>query len=275
MIRALLIAATALALTGAAPAAPTNPRAAEKGSAVVASPSPDLGCRAGQDDRQSDLCAQWKAADAAQESARWTARSFWLALIGTLIGGGTLFAAIAAAFYARHAAREAGRSADIAGSAMVMSERAWITVELFADGDLTFDRTGGCGLYVFARIKNIGRTPALNVHTGMDMIPMEQNHTDDVAAFAAERRSRDRSHSRTLLPGDSYDRKWGLGLDDWATSPYATVIGCVTYETLPDQTLHQTAFCYIVGRGEIGTLDGNDIPKEEVHFTVTTGGFAD
>ena len=275
MIRALLIAATALLLSGAAPAAPPTPRAPEKSAVVTPSPPADLGCLAGRDDRQSDLCAQWKAADAAHASAQWTSRSFWLALIGTVIGGGTLFAAVAAAFYARHAAREAGRSADIASSAMVMSERAWITVELFADGDLTFDRTGGCGLFVFLRIKNIGRTPALNVHTGMDMIPMEQNHTGDVAAFAAERRSRDQSSSRTLLPGDSYDRKWGLSLDDWTTSPYATVIGCVTYETLPDQTIHQTAFCYITGRGEVGMLDGNDIPKDEVRFTVTTGGFAD
>lgn len=36
-------------------------------------------CEPGQDSRGSDLCAQWKAADAAREAARWT---FWSMLVG-------------------------------------------------------------------------------------------------------------------------------------------------------------------------------------------------
>lgn len=50
--------------------------------------SPDLNtpCDQGEDNRNSDLCAQWKAADAAQESAVWTKRTFFLGVFGAVIG---------------------------------------------------------------------------------------------------------------------------------------------------------------------------------------------
>ncbi len=235
----------------------------------------DAPCPVGVDDRSSDLCAQWKAADAADEAAAWTARSFWLSLFSAVIGAGTLAAAFLAALYAKRAAGEAKRAADIARDAFIASERAWLTVSLHPDGDLAFYETGGCGLSVYLTIENLGRTPALNVHTSMTMVPMRQDHVDEVATYAAAQRERNTTWSRTLLPGDSYDRGWGVSLDDCTLSPYATILGCVTYETLPDRELHQTAFCYIVGRGELGHLDGFDIPKAEVRFTVTSGGFAD
>lgn len=235
----------------------------------------DAPCPKGIDDRSSDLCAQWKAADAANKAAEWTARSFWLSLFSTVVGAGTLVAAFLAARYAKHAANEAKRGADIAREALIASERAWLTVSLHPDGDLTFSKTGGCDLSVYLNIKNIGRTPALNVHISMTMVPMCQDHFDEVAAYAAVQRARNTKWSRPLLPGDSYNRKWGLGLDDYTLSPYATIFGCVTYKTLPDRELHQTAFCYIVGRGEAGMLDGLDVPKDQVTFTVMSGGFAD
>lgn len=275
MIRALLIAAIALFLSGAAAAPSTPPRAPEKGAAVVASSPVDLGCRAGSDDRRSDLCAQWKAADAAHESAQWTARSFWLAIVGTVIGGGTLLAAFLAARYARKAAHEAARSANIAAEAYAASERAWLNVDISADSDLRFHPTGGCGIFVKLKITNIGRTPALNAHTSMTMVPSHEFSKEQVAAYAAENRERNEKWSRTVLPGESYDRKWGLHLDDARGTLYGMVLGCVTYETLPDRSLHQTSFCYFLGRGDVGGLNEGDIPQSEVNFTVTTGGSAD
>ncbi|ESZ03437.1 hypothetical protein X736_25485 [Mesorhizobium sp. L2C089B000] len=56
------------------------------------------------------MCAQWKAADAAQQSANWTT-------IGAIVGAFTLAAAMAAAYYAKEAARHTQRSADIAEKA--------------------------------------------------------------------------------------------------------------------------------------------------------------
>lgn len=57
-------------------------------------------CEQGRDNRRSDLCAQWKAADAARESADWTRRAFYLGIAGAVLGLGTLGAAIAAALFA-------------------------------------------------------------------------------------------------------------------------------------------------------------------------------
>lgn len=43
----------------------------------------DRGCKAGVDLRDSDLCAQWKAADAAADSARWAWVAAWTSIVGT------------------------------------------------------------------------------------------------------------------------------------------------------------------------------------------------
>ncbi|MBM6576326.1 hypothetical protein KCP91_08070 [Microvirga sp. SRT01] len=67
-------------------------------------------CKAGQDNRASDLCAQWKAADAAELSAVWTRNTFWVGLLGSVIAFVTLMAAVAAALYAKAASAEAARS---------------------------------------------------------------------------------------------------------------------------------------------------------------------
>lgn len=73
-------------------------------------------CSAGEDQRSSDLCAQWKAADAAKSSAD----AAWLfGTLGSLIGTLTLAAAGAAAWYASKAAAAANQA--------LRSERAFLT----------------------------------------------------------------------------------------------------------------------------------------------------
>lgn len=72
----------------------------------------NIPCNPGADNRKSDLCAQWKAADAASSAAYWTENTFWLGMIGVLIGAFTLVAAVAAAWYARNAAQASQHSAD-------------------------------------------------------------------------------------------------------------------------------------------------------------------
>lgn len=71
---------------------------------------PNKPCAQGRDDHTSDLCAQWKAADAAYDSAVWTRRSFYLSVAGFAVGMLTLIAAGAAAFFAWVAASQARKS---------------------------------------------------------------------------------------------------------------------------------------------------------------------
>lgn len=83
--------------TKAAPHADVAPEAPEAKSA-------DTGCADRKDRRDSDLCAQWKAADAAFDSARAAERQTIIGWIGLLLGSITMAAAIAAAMYAKRAA---------------------------------------------------------------------------------------------------------------------------------------------------------------------------
>jgi len=101
-------------------------------------PQPDSGCEPGQENRHSDLCAQWKAADAAAEATWWAAAMFWLGMGGAVIGALTLTAAAFAAWYAREAARhtetgalEAAKGAKAAQDtyqAYLATERAIVRV---------------------------------------------------------------------------------------------------------------------------------------------------
>jgi hypothetical protein len=93
--------------------------------------APDRGCKAGQENRQSNLCAQWKAADAAAESALWALLALWIAGAGLVVGGGTLIAAWRAAHWARKAAEHtesgAKESAKAASAAIESVEATRIS----------------------------------------------------------------------------------------------------------------------------------------------------
>lgn len=95
-----------------------------------ATPSPDTGCKKGQDKRESDLCAQWKAADAAFDAARAGEKQAIIGYIGLILGAVTMGAALAAALYAKRAAVAteatvgiARDAADGAGQALAIAAR--------------------------------------------------------------------------------------------------------------------------------------------------------
>ncbi len=69
-------------------------------------------CKPDEEDRNSDLCAQWKAADAAEDSASSNRYQVWIAGGGLAVGVLTLIAAVAAAKFARDAAKYTKDGAD-------------------------------------------------------------------------------------------------------------------------------------------------------------------
>lgn len=138
-------------------------------------PEAYAGCKAGEDARQSDLCAQWKAADAAWTSAVWTERTFWLGLVGTFIGGLTLAAAGFAAWYAREAARhtetganEAKRGADAGVEGLTETKRvSFVTLRPWIDISVTPNELSIIGDRIRFKcdimLRNIGQTPAVDI----------------------------------------------------------------------------------------------------------------
>jgi hypothetical protein len=163
-MRAALLMTAGLVLMGA-----QVPAAEQPANSEIEQP-----CRAGIDRRSSDLCAQWKAADAAARSAD----AAWLfGYVGGGIGLLTLLAAGAAAFFARNAAIHTERGANAAGEAVERAIeanrltigfnqqqlRAYVGCE---DSAINHGRFLD-GSDAFARfwLRNRGQTPALEVRS--------------------------------------------------------------------------------------------------------------
>lgn len=177
----LTIGAALLTFTNPASllALPSNPAIIEKvrvapGADAIADRSAgvgDAGCAAGHDDRHSELCAQWKATDAAVNSARSAYWTMIAAFVGLVLGAGTLLAAWRAAHWAKAAAvhtevgAEAGTTAnEIAGDVAYRQLRAYLYP---LSGQLTLSAgglTASCPIRL--TFSNTGATPAtLNSYT--------------------------------------------------------------------------------------------------------------
>lgn len=113
----------------------------------------DRGCEDGQEDRNSSLCADWKAADAAQEAADY---AFW-SLIGTAIGTSLLIWTL---WETRSSSRR--------------ELRAYVSVKVFGL-EVTEYRTGHLNLVFRTVAHNGGATPAYNC-----------NHFGFIAAMSQE-----------------------------------------------------------------------------------------
>ena len=115
-------------------------------------------CEQGRDNRRSDLCAQWKAADAASEAAGWAGWTWWLGVGGVMIGLGTLGAAAAAAWYARQAAIHTGAQVEVSRDAAKRQLRAYVSLRFIGFQD--FDDPDRSLTYSIG-VTNAGQTPAL------------------------------------------------------------------------------------------------------------------
>lgn len=215
--------------------------------------------------------------------------SYKQAIVGawsTVLGFATLGAAALAALYAKASADQARRSADIAQAAFAAGERAWITVEMGKVEDFYIARDGGIGAMIALDIKNIGKTPALNAHTLVDMILDYSEAPDALAELCKRNLFSDQKSSRMVLPQQSYTRKWGPNCHPYevAKQPHGflfpVIIGCVTYQTLPDNELRQTAFAFALSvsddKGEGSRLISTENPPSPDRIVAdwTTGGFA-
>jgi hypothetical protein len=153
------------------------PRAPVQATKAVQPTAQQRPCDKGQDDRRSDLCAQWKSADAASDAAFWAMDAFWVAIVGTL---GLLFTlyytrkAVLASESATHSAEEAlavaARNADAAMALVEISQmaakaelRAYVSI-----GKCRMGLNGLTGSYeIQAEIENHGRTPAHECKVGV------------------------------------------------------------------------------------------------------------
>lgn len=129
-------------------------------------------CAEGKYRSNDDLCAQWKAADAAAESARWSFWQFILSALGVLGLGFTLFFNYRALRLAELQAEEtkdaltiAARSADAAVSLAEQAEKTadrQLRPYVFVT-DAVLGATENDGIAINISYKNFGATPACGV----------------------------------------------------------------------------------------------------------------
>ena len=118
-------------------------------------------CKPGENNRNSDLCAQWKAADAARDSARWARYTFWLSIMGAAVGVLTFIVAVAAALFAKSASDHTKNGAEAAWKAVDVTEdmgrrqiRAYVGISK-TKIEITPNK-----LICYVEIKNSGQSPA-------------------------------------------------------------------------------------------------------------------
>lgn len=182
----IVAALAGLALSGASPPQANNaenaqatPNKVEPALSDIATslrkanePSPlEQPCDKGDDQRSSDLCAQWKAAEAADSAAN----AAWVfGALGSLIGLLTLAAAAAAAYFARKAAVETEKGANAAIGAVAETRAAneiarqaneWMLRPYVAltEGRDWSEEPFSSESRLYFRVKNFGQTPARNV----------------------------------------------------------------------------------------------------------------
>lgn len=138
-------------------------------------------CYDAKDQNVAAFCAQWKAADAAQSSADATWWTVYLGGSGLALAAITMAAAIAAAYFAKMAAKETKRGADAAHNA----NRPWLDIDLKLHGvAVNFDRKGYC-LQLELTPLNAGTSPATDVREHVECLLYDHIPSDDDASHFA------------------------------------------------------------------------------------------
>jgi hypothetical protein len=241
-------------------------------------PYQDANCQKPKGREEADLCQQWRMAKAAERSLVISWVQLWFGFFG-IVG------LIATVIYSAIAASAARRSAEISAQAFINTERAWITTKLEQVGDL---RLSGdkehFGLLIGFRNTNVGKTPAINVHSNVRLLDLH-GVRDQIAAIdetiselKKENTTPPGVSTRMLAPQDNYLREWGPGLDvrnKLARHVFINIIICVSYNVLHDDKLRHTVSVYILDRrnGGIRPIDSL-VRKEDLEFQVTGGGQA-
>lgn len=123
-------------------------------------------CDQPQSPKESDLCQQWRMAEAAEKQAKWTVRLFWVTVIEIFALIATITVAAWAAIAATHAAKAAReaiepskRQAEISEKIFSATYRPWVGVTATSGLALVIGPMPRVGV----TIRNTGLIPAMRV----------------------------------------------------------------------------------------------------------------
>lgn len=246
-----------------------------QGTPSTASPSIEKSvekrpCENPQGHDESDLCAQWTAAYAAEESAKWAYWQFILSIAGVFGLGLTLLfnqralrlanesqnGAAAALAIAERNAIAAERAVEISAQTTQVQIRAYVSV---IPTSLENFRPNGLARIKFS-VKNCGASPALKFHAygrievTASALPVDFNFTEPDPADVG---------GAVIFPGQSTTglcfSHLPLTAEDFPLvitgQKNLCVHGSIGYEDIFGKA-HKTTFCYLVGGPALGKAQG-------------------
>lgn len=225
-------------------------------------------CRYGDENRRSDLCAQWKAADAASKAALW---SFWTFLSSTVIGLIGLCGLFFTVRYARKAWLASQQATSIANEALKVTRdtsqlelRAYLSVLV---GSATYQETAkSLRFAVNPSLVNGGNTPARQVryvaNAAILPVPLPDNFKFPLAGAEKKRGGIVPAGHAFILSAVVPDfvaeteishicQAQGRAVYTWGWVIYRDVFG----------KKHRTTFCQWVAWGTDGNVSGWYHPK--------------
>lgn len=261
----------------------------------------DAGCKKDEENRNSDLCAQWKSADAAERSAEASERAVIIDAIGTVVGVLTFIAAALAAVYARSAANHTRAGAEAANAAIQQAKeaaaleyRAWLVfhtpvVTRVNAGDGGFD-DGDRFLWINYKltIENVGRSPAREISVYNKLVGGTKSHLMQ-AALNEFRAVENHPDGFSLAPNEKRELRLS-GTVDFNTPPEGTntvaihaVLGVKYIAIAGGEPVSSYSTYFINHEPAAGletstmyAIDASDVDKGEAKLSfVATGGKMD
>lgn len=193
-------------------------------------PDKDMGCAQGHDERSSDLCAQWKAADSARDAAEY---AFWGLIIGA-VGTAMLLITFAET-------RKVSRA----------QLRAYISIKPM--GLKIFQVAVGKQIEASLKITNGGQTPAYNVVWHGNIVALSKDMAVDFFDESNDSPPPYKEPRPTLInSSDSIEADLEsvdpISSQDWAEVVAGTknlyLYGTGEYKDVFKRTRH-TRFCYL------------------------------
>jgi hypothetical protein len=160
-------------------------------------------------------------------------------------------------------AEAAKNSADVAKDTLIVTNRAWISVNIGIGSDLTYDAQGDARVVIKFVMKNVGNSPAVNVQVDPefavvfgDAQPFQKEISDrqkrrpaglgnlGVTLFPGETQTHSRNLpiSRASIDAFNQKRSTDLGLKNVGTVFMPTLVGCIDYKFTFAEEHHQTGF---------------------------------
>lgn len=164
-------------------------------------------CNNPQGETESDLCAQWRAAKAAEKSADWSIYGFY----ATLAGMALLTWQIMLTTKAVKDTSEATAAMREANKIALLAQRPWLSVEILPTALERKGRAIRCDIEV--NVKNLGQSVAKNYCLCFRLKYTATGSFDEVKQIWAGFTASKDDNRRVVLPGDtekfeywSYDR---------------------------------------------------------------------